>query len=273
MGKLIDGKKIADNIVKKLAKKTAKLNKKPKLTVVLVGRDKPSIKYVEKKKILAEKIGILFELKKFNIKITTKELKNKIIDIERDKTITGLIIQLPLPKHIKTQTILDAVNPRLDVDCLNSKNQKKLSDGKPVFIPPTAAAILEILKYLKINLINKKIAVIGKGILVGKPIAAMLKKKGSKVIICDSKTANTKDICLKSDIIITGVGKKHIITKDMVNKNTVVIDGGTVFEGKKIYGDVDFKNVSKIAKFTTPTPGGVGPLTVVYLLKNTVENK
>ncbi|OGH76862.1 MAG: hypothetical protein A2469_00275 [Candidatus Magasanikbacteria bacterium RIFOXYC2_FULL_40_16] len=310
MSKLINGKLIAEKIEKGLAKKTAKLKKQgitPKLVVVLVGNDKPSLKYVEKKRLLAKKIGVDFELKKFKKNITTAELKAEIQKIQkdksrtfqqatktelknfsnalssprqtmryskkvRDKSISGMIVQLPLPETIDKKIILDAVNPNIDVDCLNSSNQNKLAQGKAVFLPPTPAAIMEILKYLKVKLKNKKIAVIGKGILVGKPVAEILNKKGCQIKICDSKTPDIKEICLDSDIIIVGVGKKHLITKDMVHKKSIVIDAGTVVINKKMYGGVDYKNVSKIAKYTTPVPGGVGPITVACLLKNTIEN-
>lgn len=275
MSKLINGKLIAKKIEKDLRKKIVKLKRQaivPKLVVVLVGHDKPSIKYVEKKKLLSQKIGVDFELKKFKSNISVTELENKIKEIQKDKTISGMIVQLPLPAGIDKKIILDAVHPSIDVDCLNSTNQTKLLTGADTFLPPTPAAIMEILKYLKVKLKNKKVAIVGKGILVGKPISVILKQKGAKVTICDSKTTNMKEICLASDIIITGVGKKHIITSDMVHKKSIVIDAGTVFVNKKIYGDVDYKNVAKIAKYTTPVPDGVGPLTVVCLLKNTVEN-
>ncbi len=275
MHKLIRGKLIAEKIEKNLKKKAKKLRKQgivPKLVVVLVGNDKPSEKYVEKKKLSSKRIGIDFELKRFKNTISTKELQEKVKTIQKDKTISGMIIQLPLPKQVDRQTILDTVNPAIDVDCLSTKNQTKLVQGKPTFLPPTPGAIMEILKYLKVKLKNKKVAVIGRGILVGRPIAQILKEKCREVVVCNSKTPNIQEICLNSDIIITGIGKKHVVTKDMVHKKSIVIDAGTVVINKKMYGDVDYKNVAKIAKYTTPVPGGVGPITVACLLKNTVEN-
>lgn len=275
MGKLIDGNKIAQKIEKELAQKTARLktqNKIPKLVVILVGADKSSKKYVERKQASADKVGVLFILKRFKSNITTQKLKKAILEIQKDKSISGLIVQLPLPKTIDKHTILNAVRPEIDVDCLNAKNQAKLKKGQKTFTPPTPAAILEILKHLKVKLKNKKVAVIGEGILVGKPIAAILRAKGARVRVCGKKAKNVKKICLNSDIIITGVGKKHIVTKNMVRKKSIVIDAGITFVGKKLYGDVDYKPVSQVAKYTTPTPGGVGPITVASLLKNTVEN-
>lgn len=275
MGKLIDGNKIARKIEKELAKKTARLKnqgKRPKLAVVLVGQDKSSQKYVEKKQAAAHKIGILFSLKKFPDNITTQKLKEAILKIQKNQSISGLIVQLPLPKQIDKTVILNAVRPEIDVDCLNAKNQAKLKKGQKTFLPPTPGAILEILKYLKIKLKNKKVAVIGRGLLVGKPIANILRARGARVKVCSKETKNIKKVCLNSDIIISGAGKAHIVTKDMARKNSIVIDAGISFVGKKLFGDVDWKNVSKVARYTTPTPGGVGPITVASLLKNTVEN-
>jgi len=274
MGKLIDGNKIARRIETALIKKIRRLKsqtKVPKLVVVLVGADKSSKKYVEKKRARAEKIGVLFELKKFPAGVTTRELLAAIRKIQTDQSSNGLIIQLPLPKQIDKNKILNAVRPEIDVDCLNAKNQLKLAKGQKTFLPPTPAAILEILKSLKIKFKNKTVAVIGQGRLVGKPITAILRQRGARVKVGNQAT-DLKKLCLDADIIITGAGKRNLVTKAMVRKDAVVIDAGITFVGKKLYGDADWKNIQRVAKYVTPTPGGVGPITVSCLLRNVVEN-
>ena len=273
MGKLIDGKSIAAKIKKENMEMVAMLKKNnitPKLAVILVGNDKPSQTYVNKKKEEAEEIVMDFELYKIDEKIKTEELAEKIQKIQKDNDLSGIIIQLPLPKHIDTKTILNAVRPEFDVDCLTDINQKKIEDGKNTIIPPTPGAIMEILKYLNINVKNKNIVIIGKGILVGKPLAFILKHLGALITVCDSKTPDTKEKCLKADIIITGVGKKDIVRGDMVKSNAIVIDAGNCFVDKKMYGDVNVPEVLEKASFVTPTPGGVGPITVSMLLRNTI---
>src|SRR3989338_10559767 len=274
MGKLIDGNKIARRIETALIKKIRRLKsqtKVPKLVVVLGGADKSSRKYVEKKRARAEKIGVLFELKKFPASVTTRELLAAIRKIQTDQSSNGLIVQLPLPKQIDKNKILNAVRPEIDVDCLNAKNQLKLAKGQKTFLPPTPAAILEILKSLKIKFKNKTVAVIGQGRLVGKPITAILRQRGARVKV-GGQTTDLKKLCLDADIIITGAGKKNLVTKAMVRKDAVVIDAGITFVGKKLYGDADWKNIQQVAKYVTPTPGGVGPITVSCLLRNVVEN-
>lgn len=273
MDKLINGKLIAQRIREENAQMVAALKKQnltPKLAVILVGDDKPSHTYVNKKKEEAEQVGINFALYKIDEKITTEELATKIKTIQEDPELSGMIVQLPLPKHIDTKIILNAVKPELDVDCLTDANQKKIEDGKNTIIPPTPGAVMEILKELNADLKGKNIVIIGKGVLVGKPLSFILKHLGALVTVCDSKTTDTKEKCLKADIIITGVGKKDIVRGDMVKSGAIVIDAGTCFVDGKLYGDVNVPEVLEKDSYVTPTPGGVGPITVSMLLRNTI---
>lgn len=273
MNKLINGKLIAQKIKKENTEMIIELKKQhitPKLAVILVGNDKPSQTYVNKKKEEAEEIGMNFDLYKIDEKISTQELADKIQEIQLDNELSGLIVQLPLPKHIDTKTILNAVKAELDVDCLTDENQNKIEDGTNTIIPPTPGAIMEILKEVNIDVKGKNIVIIGKGILVGKPLSFIVKHLGALVTVCDSKTQDIKEKCLKADIIITGVGKKNIVRGDMVKKGATVIDAGTCFVDKKMYGDVNVAEVLKQADYVTPTPGGVGPITVSMLLHNTL---
>jgi methylenetetrahydrofolate dehydrogenase (NADP+)/methenyltetrahydrofolate cyclohydrolase len=271
MGNLIDGKIIAEKIIQKTDEKVSDLKEKgikPKLSVVLVGHDKPSHTYVSKKEKLAKKVGINFDLHKFD-EINTEDLIKKILDIQKDPDLSGLIVQLPLPEGMDTDRILNTIKPEFDVDYLTDKNNEKLKNNTNEILPPTPGAIIEILKELNINVAGKKIAVIGKGALVGAPIAIILKNLGANVTVCDSKTTDLKGECLKADIIITGVGKKDIIRGDMVKDGAIVIDAGTCFVDGKMYGDVNVPETLEKASYVTPTPGGVGPITVAILMLNT----
>ncbi len=271
MNNIIDGKKIANKIEAQLKKEISNLKTKPKLAVVLVGDDSPSQVYVKRKKEAAERVGIVFSLFHFKKDITEKKLITEIKNIQTKFKPNGLIVQLPLPEHLYAPEVLNAIDPKIDVDCLTDINQGKLLMEKPFVEPPTPLAVIAILEDLKINLKGKNIVIIGTGVLVGKPLSAMLMNRGATVIGCNSQTKNIKQKCLDAEIIITAVGKKNILTADMVKKDVVIIDAGIAMRNKKTVGDVDFKNVSKKAKYITPVPGGVGPITVIELLSNTIK--
>lgn len=272
--KIIDGKKIAAQINKNSTTQIKQLKKhglKPKLGVVLVGHDKPSETYVAKKATKAQKIGLDFELYRFPTSISQSELIKKIKQIQTNKNLCGLIIQLPLPKKFKTQAVLNVVNPKIDADCLTSVNQKKLSKPNPKIIPPTPRAILEVLKQTKVPLKNKTITILGQGVLVGKPLAKILKNQPlKKLYLCDRTTKNNQAKCLAADIIISGVGKINLIRGNMIKPGAIVVDAGTSVKNKKVYGDANYKEMLGKAGFFTPTPGGIGPITVACLLANTV---
>lgn len=268
---LIDGKTIAAKLNAETAKQVEALKKNGKtstLGVVLVGNNSASTTYVHKKKQAAKKIGMGFKLYHFPEDITEKELLAAMEEIQAKREVTGLIIQIPLPEHLYTPTILNALHSELDVDCLTAENMGKLFLGSNIISPPTPSAVLSILEDLKIDLAGKNVTIIGVGALVGKPLAIMMMNARVSVSTCNSITKDIKEKCLNADIIVTGVGKKNILRGDMVREGTIVIDTGFVFENGKSSGDVNVEEVEKIASYVTPTPGGVGPITVAHLLRN-----
>lgn len=273
MGKLIDGLSIAEKIKNQTALEVKKLKKKgitPKLGVVLVGNHQPSETYVHKKQLAAETAGIGFVLKRFPATVSAKKLIAEVKKIQAKEKLSGLIIQLPLPEKLYTPDVLNAVSSEIDVDCLTDINIGKLVMQTNFIFPPTPYAVIQILKEIKIEIAGKNITIIGMGALVGKPLAIILSNAGASVTTCNSRTKNIKEKCLSADIIVTGVGKKDLLRGDMVKKDTIVIDTGIVFEKGKMYGDVNREEVLKKASYLTPTPGGVGPITVSLLLSNTV---
>lgn len=273
MGKLIDGKSIAEKLNKKTAARVAELKKTgitPKLAVVLVGEDKPSQTYVRNKGKAAERVGMVFELYELKAEIETEELLDKLKEIQADVLLSGLIVQLSLPDHINTNQVLDAINPTLDVDCLTDANLGKLVMKTNTIVPPTPGAVMSILHELNVDLVGKNVTIIGAGPLVGKPLAIMMMNERASVTTCNSKTRDTKEKCLAADVIVTGVGQKDVLRGDMVSPGAIVIDTGVSFEDGKMYGDVNVEEVLEKAAYVTPTPGGVGPITVARLLYNTL---
>ncbi len=275
MSQIVAGHKIAKGIYTKLAKQVPSLKKKnyaPKLGVILVGNNKPSETYVRKKGEAAEKIGVGFLLKKYPSSITTNKLITEVKKLQQARyKLTGLIVQLPLPKHINTGKVLEAISPSLDVDCLTQTNLGKLVTGSYWIEPPTPGAIVSILKHHKVKLKGKTVALVGAGALVGKPLANMLMHEEATVSVLNASTPDISVYTKPADIVITGVGKKDLVTGKMIKTGAVVVDAGVCFVGKKMYGDINFKSVSKKASLVTPTPGGVGPLTVAKLIENTVK--
>lgn len=273
MGKLIDGRKIAAKINAATAKRVKKLKDLgivPKLAVFLVGDDLASAAYVSQKEKVAAMVGVEFVLRNLPAEIGAEDLVADIKKAQSDQQISGLIVQLPLPEHLWNSNVLDAISPDLDVDFLNKENRESLGRGENVIEPPAPGAVLAILRELKINLVSKKITIVGAGALVGKPLAAILTYRGASVTLCDSKTLNIEEKCREADVLISCVGKRNLIRPDMVKKGAVVIDAGFSFYRGRSYGDVDVKGVMEKAGFVTPTPGGVGPVTVAVLLSNTV---
>jgi len=274
MTKIIDGKAIAAKIEAEITDQVTALKKKgvtPKLAVVLVGEDRPSRIYIKRKKEAAERVGINFALHEFPENIAKEELIQAINKIQQnDPLLTGLIIQLPLPERLYVPEVLNTINTGIDVDCLTDCNIGKLVMKTNLIEPPTPWAVLKTLKEIDFDLAGKNATIIGAGALVGKPLAIMLVNELASVTTCNSRTKDIKDKCLNADVIISAVGKKNIVTADMVKKGTVVIDTGIVYTDGKMHGDVDFERVSKKTSFITPTPGGIGPITVAKLLLNTV---
>ncbi len=274
MGILIDGKKIADQLHRVTGRRTRVLKQNgctPHLGVVLVGSHAPSETYVRKKEVMARKLGFDFTLHRFPQAITQTELLKKIAAIQRNKKLTGLIVQLPVPEHLYTPALLNAVHPDIDIDCLNETTIGKMVLKTNVLVPPTAGAILKILESLKIDVAGKDICLVGMGILVGKPLSILLPNLKASVTTCNSQTKHLKEKCLRADIIISGVGKKDLIRGNMIKPGAIVIDAGVAFdENNKMYGDVNVSEALKKAAGVTPTPGGVGPITIALLLYNTL---
>jgi methylenetetrahydrofolate dehydrogenase (NADP+) / methenyltetrahydrofolate cyclohydrolase len=273
MGQLIRGKDIAARIHEKTATRVRELRSKGvpvSLAVFLVGDDKPSHTYVGKKGKAAASVGIDFLLFERPANITQEQLLNDIRQAQDDQTLTGLIVQLPLPTQLNTNAILNAIDPRNDVDCLTDVNMGKVVMKTNTLVPPTPGAVLSIVNDLNVDLVGKNVTIIGVGPLVGKPLAIMMMNERASVTTINSKTTDVKKKCLAADIIVTGVGKKGLLTAEMVRPGAIVIDTGVDFENGKMFGDVDVPSVQEVAAYVTPTPGGVGPITVARLLWNTV---
>ncbi len=268
--KIVDGKKIANAILIRLKREVSKMKRKPVLAVVLVGDDQPSATYVKNKSAAAAFVGIKFLLYKFPATISESDLLNKIIDIQK-QNLDGIIIQLPLPKKFDKKRVLNELNPDIDVDCLSWVSLGKLVIHDNNLVPPSPGAILEILKYHKVDLRGKHVVLVGQGDLIGKPLTNVLIHMPLTLTTCNKETKNLAKITREADILITGVGKSNLIQAGMVKKGAVVIDAGVSFVNGKVRGDVDFENISKVASLITPVPGGVGPITVAKLLENTVE--
>jgi len=274
-GTLIDGKSIANKLNEKTAVEAAVLKKNgitPKLVVILVGADKPSQTYVRNKGKTATKVGIDFELVELPADISKAGIIEKIDEIQNDPDLSGVIVQLPLPEPLYTDDVLNAIDPMFDVDCLTNANMGRLVMKTNYIVPPTPGAAMSVLRHLgvKDNLRGKNVTIIGVGALVGKPLSIMMMNEGASVTTCNSKTKDTKEKCLNADIIVTGVGKKDILRGNMVKKGAIVIDTGVCFVDDQMYGDVNVEEVIKKASHVTPTPGGIGPITVARLLHNTI---
>lgn len=269
---ILDGKKLRDKIFEELKAKVDEMPVKPSLAVILAGDDPSSKIYVNNKKKCAEKLGINSVVITYPSTVTENELLEKIKELNDDKHITAILVQLPLPVHIDKFKIIDAIAPEKDVDGLTPYNSGKLFSGeKPYVYPCTPKGILLLLDEYGIELEGKHAVVIGRSNLVGKPVAQMLLDRNATVTMCHSKTKNLPDITKTADILISAVGKK-VVGENMLKNNCVVIDVG-IFrdENGKISGDVDFETVSKSASYISPVPGGVGPMTIASLMLNTVE--
>jgi methylenetetrahydrofolate dehydrogenase (NADP+)/methenyltetrahydrofolate cyclohydrolase len=273
MSIIIDGHAIAGKIKQETKTQVAELASSgitPMLGVVLVGHNKASETYVGKKRQAAAEVGIDFQLFQFEENITEEALIENIQEIQKTNNLSGLIIQLPLPEQLYTPKVLNCIDPNIDVDCLTSVNLGKLFIHAEYVTPPTPAAVMSVIHELGIDLPGKNVTVVGVGALVGKPLSIMLMNELASVTTINSETQNPREKCLAADIIVTGVGKRNLITKDMVHENSIVIDTGFVFEDGKSSGDVDFDAIAPLVHAITPTPGGIGPITVAKLLHNTV---
>ncbi|HPN89751.1 MAG TPA: bifunctional methylenetetrahydrofolate dehydrogenase/methenyltetrahydrofolate cyclohydrolase FolD [Bacilli bacterium] len=272
---ILDGKSLSKQIKTELKAKVADLvvksGIKPGLAIVEVGSDPASEIYVRNKIKSANFVGIEARLIKKDESITQEELLKLIDELNADVSVHGIIVQLPLPKHLDERAVIDLIDPDKDIDGFGVLNKGKLFSGMKCFQPATPLGVMKLLDAYNIPLKGKEAVVVGRSNIVGKPMGMMLLLRDATVTIAHRYTVDLKKITKEADILVVAVGKKNLITADMIKPGAVVVDVGINREGDKIYGDVDFDNVSQVASHITPVPGGVGPLTIAALLANTVE--
>lgn len=271
---IIDGKLVAKTIREDLKNKISEaydlFGKKFKLTVVIAGEDPASEIYVRNKSKACEEAGIISETIKLNANVSQEELELTVKNLVKDESVDGILVQLPLPKGLDEKRVLKLIPPEKDVDGFSDDNIGRLTMfSEDALYACTPHGIMKLLEYYNVPLCGKHAVVVGRSNIVGKPMALMLLKKDCTVTICHSKTPNLAQYTKTADILVCAVGKKHLITADMVKDGVVVVDAGINRENGKIYGDVDFDEVNKKASLITPVPGGVGPMTITMLLYNT----
>lgn len=273
---IIDGKKCSEEILENLRKNISeykeKTGKVPGLAVIILGNNAASKIYVKSKIRACEKTGILSREIILDENISEEELINEIEKLNNDKNINGILVQLPLPSHINEKKICEAISVKKDVDGFKAENLGKIMLGDDDgFISCTPQGIIYLIDQLNMDLHGKNVVVVGRSNIVGKPVASLLINKGATTTVCNSRTKDLAGILKKADIIVIAIGKAKFLTKDMVKEGAVVIDVGINRVDGKIYGDVDYENVKDIVSHITPVPGGVGPMTIAMLLKNTVK--
>ena len=282
---IIDGKAVAAAIKKEIAQEVESIiangGKRPHLAAILVGHDGGSETYVASKVKACEECGFTSTLIRYEADVTEEELLNKVAELNNDSDVDGFIVQLPLPKHIDEQKVTEAIDYRKDVDGFHPVNTGRLAIGLPCFLSATPNGILELLARYNIDTKGKKCVVLGRSNIVGKPMANLMMQKqipgDATVTVCHSHTENIADECRRADIIIAALGQPHFLKADMVKEGAVVIDVGTTRvpdatrkSGFRLCGDVDYDNVAPKCSYITPVPGGVGPMTIVSLMKNTL---
>ena len=272
---IIDGKKEAANLREEIKNEILeikkKINKNPSLTVILIGDFAPSQIYVKNKEKNSTEVGITSNVIKYPKEVSEKEVLDKINELNNDKNISGILVQLPLPEQISKEKIINAIDPKKDVDGFNPINVGNLASGYKSIVPCTPLGCLLLIKKVEKNLSGKHAVIIGRSNLNGKPMAQLLLKENCTVTVVHSKTNNLQEECLKADILVAAVGVPNLIKKDWVKSSAIVIDVGINKVGDKIVGDVNFEEIKDNIKAITPVPGGVGPMTIACLLKNTLE--
>lgn len=282
---IIDGKAIAATIKKEIAQQVdeimAKGGKRPHLAAILVGHDGGSETYVANKVKACEECGFTSTLIRYEDDVTEEQLLAKVQELNNDPDVDGFIVQLPLPRHIDEQKVTEAIDYRKDVDGFHPVNVGRLSIGLPCFLSATPNGIMELLRRYNIDTKGKKCVVLGRSNIVGKPMANLMMQKGAPgdatVTVCHSRTLNIVEECQAADIIIAALGQPHFVKAEMVKEGAVIIDVGTTRvpdstrkSGFRLCGDVDYENVAPKCSYITPVPGGVGPMTIVSLMKNTL---
>ncbi|WP_304285406.1 bifunctional methylenetetrahydrofolate dehydrogenase/methenyltetrahydrofolate cyclohydrolase FolD [Porphyromonas endodontalis] len=286
MYQILDGRKISAEIKQEIAREVVEMEKKtgrrPHLSAILVGHDGGSEAYMASKVKSCEEVGFDSSLIRFDSDVTEERLLQEIDRLNNDAGVDGFIIQLPLPKHIDEQKVIERIDYRKDVDGFHPINVGRMSIGLPCFVSATPQGIVELLRRYAIPTRGKHCVVLGRSNIVGKPIAQLLMQKGEPgdctVTVCHSRTPNIKEVCLSADIIIAALGSPEFVTADMVKKGTVLVDVGTTRvpdatkkSGARLTGDVKFDEVAPLCSYITPVPGGVGPMTIVSLMMNTLK--
>ena len=273
---IIDGKKVSAQVKEEVKQQTLELQEKygltPGLAVVIVGDDPASRVYVNNKKKACELVGFKSEEYALPAETTQEELLNLVNELNEKKDINGILVQLPLPKHLDDKAVIEAINPVKDVDAFHAVNVGKIMLGEYDFLPCTPAGVMEMLHAYDIPVSGKNCVVIGRSNIVGKPMGMLLLHENGTVTITHSRTVNLAEVCAQADILVAAVGKPKFVTADMVKEGSVVIDVGIDRdENGKLCGDVDFENVKDKCSYITPVPGGVGPMTIATLMKNTIK--
>jgi len=268
MSKILDGKKLSEKIFSDLKVKLTELKFKPVLSIIICGNNPASILYASIKEKKGLEIGISVNIYNFPENVVEKIIIKKIKELNH--TSNGIIIQLPLPSNLNAKKIINVIYPYKDVDGLTALNLGNTLIGDEKLVPATPKGIIKLIEKYNIHIKGKYVVIVNHSNVIGKPLAAMMLKRNATVTVCHDFTKNLAEYTKKADILITAVGKKNLITSDMVKEGAVVIDAGITIKGKKIFGDVDFDEVKKKASFITPVPGGIGPMTVVMLMENVV---
>lgn len=274
VAKLLDGKQIAKDYRQGLKDQVEVLKSKgytPKLSVILVGNDGASQSYVRSKKKAAEKIGMISEIVHLSEDTSEEDVLSELERLNNDDSVSGILVQVPLPKQVSEQKVLEAINPEKDVDGFHPSNIGKLYIDEQTFVPCTPLGIMEILKHADIDIEGKNAVVIGRSHIVGQPVSKLLLQQNATVTILHSRSKDMANFIKEADIVVSAVGKPELVTKDMVKEGAVIIDvGNTPDENGKLKGDVAFDEVKEVASAITPVPGGVGPLTITMVLNNTL---
>ena len=275
MAQIIDGKAVSAAVKAEVAEETAKLRDekglKVGLAVVIVGNDPASRVYVNNKKKACEAVGFQSYEYALDESTTQEQLLDLVNVLNRDDRVNGMLVQLPLPKHIDEKAVINAISPDKDVDAFHPINVGKIMIGEYSFLPCTPAGVMRLIESTGTDITGKQCVVIGRSNIVGKPQAMLLLQKNGTVTICHSKTKNLKEICLGADILVVAIGRANFVTGDMIKEGAVVIDVGmNRLDNGKLCGDVEFESAEKKASFITPVPGGVGPMTIAMLMKNTL---
>lgn len=268
---LLDGKIVKKKILEELKSEVMKLKRKPGLVVIQVGEDPASIVYVGQKEKMANELGYVYKHIKLEEDVSQEEIEKIIVDLNNDDTVDGMLVQMPLPDHLDSKRIQNLIDKDKDVDGLSDINAGRLMHNVDSLVPCTPKGVMELLDYYNIDVAGKHVVIVGRSDLVGKPLSSLMLNDNATVTICHSRTNNLGSITKTADILVAAVGKKSVITADMVKDDAVIIDVGINRVDGKLYGDVDFESVKDKVSYITPVPGGVGQMTVACLSKNVLK--